>query len=267
MPPETVKLARRDSLAVITVDRPEARNALTPAMISALGQAIESCQPRDVRAVLITGTNGAFCSGADVNDLLGHQEAGGGEDLSRHLRELAGELHQRVILGIRRLEKPVVAAVNGVAAGAGFSLALACDLRLASHNSRFLMAYANIGATADGGSTWLLPRLVGMGRAMEIYTASQPMSAEYARELGLVNQVIPAANFEHHSLEIATRLAQGPTIAFGRVKALFDRSWETTLESQLDAETDAITRIALTNDFQEGIKAFTQKRQPWFQGS
>lgn len=267
MQPETVKLTRRDSLSVITVDRPESRNALTPAMISALGQAIESCQHRDVRAVLITGTGGAFCSGADINDLLSHHETGGGEALSQHLRGLADEFHQRVILGIRLLEKPVVAAVNGVAAGAGFSLALACDLRLASQNSRFLMAYANIGVTADGGSTYLLPRLVGLGRAMEIYTASQPMSAEYAREMGLVNQVIPQANFEQHSLEIATRLAQGPTIAYGQVKALFNRSWDSTLQSQLEAETNAIGQIAFTKDFQEGIAAFTQKRQPWFQGS
>jgi 2-(1,2-epoxy-1,2-dihydrophenyl)acetyl-CoA isomerase len=102
---------------------------------------------------------------------------------------------------------------------------------------------------------------------MEIYTASQPMSAEYAQELGLVNQVIPAANFERHSIEIATRLSQGPTIAYGQVKGLFERSWDSTLEAQLDAETDAISQIALTNDFQEGIKAFTQKRQPWFQGN
>jgi 2-(1,2-epoxy-1,2-dihydrophenyl)acetyl-CoA isomerase len=267
MQPETVKLARMGSLAVITVNRPQTRNALTPDMVSALGQAIESCRHRSVRAVLITGTAGAFCAGADVNDLQGHLEAGGGEALAQHLQALAEELHQRVILGIRRLEKPVVAAVNGVAAGAGFSLALACDLRLASSNARFLMAYANIGVSADGGSTYLLPRLVGMGRAMEIYTASQPMSADYARELGLVNQVIPDAIFERHSLEIAARLAQGPTTAYGQVKALFDRSGDSNLESQLDAEASAIGRIALTRDFQEGIRAFTQKRRPWFQGS
>ena len=267
MDAETIKLTRRDSLAVITLNRPEARNALTPDMISALGQAIQSCQNREVRAVLISGAEGAFCAGADVKDLLAHQEQEGAEAISSHLREMADELHREVILGIRRLNKPVVAAVNGVAAGAGFSLALCCDLRLASSNARFLMAYANIGVTADGGSTYMLPRLVGMGKAMEIYTASQPMSAEYAQELGLVNQVIPAANFERHSIEIATRLSQGPTIAYGQVKGLFERSWDSTLEAQLDAETDAISQIALTNDFQEGIKAFTQKRQPRFQGN
>lgn len=256
-----------DALAVITLNRPETRNALGPSMISDLGAALHSCQRSDVRAVLITGTDGAFCSGADLKDLVSRQEEAGAEGLSQYLRSLADDLHRGVILAIRQLEKPVVAAVNGVAAGAGFSLALACDLRLVSSSARFLMAYANIGCTADGGSTYMLPRLVGLGKAMEIYTASQPMSAEYAQELGLVNQIIPAETFERHSLEIASRLAQGPTAAYARVKALFNASWDSSLEAQLDAETLAIGQIALTQDFQEGIKAFTQKRQPWFQGN
>ena len=186
--------------------------------------------------------------------------------MSRHISGLADALHREVIIAIRRLEKPVVAAINGVAAGAGFSLALACDLRVASSSSRFIMAYANIGCTADGGSTFMLPRLVGAGKAMEIYMASQPIGAEYALELGLVNQVCPTDNFDRHALETATRLAQGPTVAYGRVKALFDRSWENDLESQLAAETEAISNITATGDFQEGIRAFTQKRIPWFQG-
>ena len=143
---------------------------------------------------------------------------------------------------------------------------LACDLRIASSNARFLMAYANIGATADGGSTYLLPRLVGAGKAMDIYLASQPLSAESALEMGLVSQVCPAEDLDRHALETAMRLAQGPTLAYGRVKALFDRSWEADLVTQLDAETEAISGISLTSDFQEGIRAFADKRSPWFQG-
>ena len=266
MTSERVRLSKQGTLAVITLDRPEARNALSPDMVADLGKALQYCQRPDVRAVLITGTGNAFCSGADVKDFVQVLDEEGPEALSEHLRRLANMLHQDVILPIRQLEKPVVAAVNGVAAGAGFSLALACDLRLASNNARFLMAYANIGATADGGSTYLLPRLVGLGKALEIYTASQPLSAEYASELGLVNQVIPAANFERHSLEIATRLSQGPTTAYGRVKALFNQSWDNTLDVHLKAETEALSEIGLTRDFQEGIRAFSQKRQPWFQG-
>ena len=263
---QRVNFSRKASLGVITLDRPEARNALTADMIGDMAEALNACRHPEVRAVMITGSDGAFCSGADVRDFGEHLEQGGPEGLSQHLHTLADALHRQVIIPIRRLEKPVVAAVNGVAAGAGFSLALACDVRVAASNARFLLAYANIGCTADGGSTYMLPRLVGMGKAMEIYLANQPIGAEYARELGLVNQVFPAESFDRHALETADRVAQGPTLAIGRVKALFDRSWGSDLESQLDAETDTISDIALTGDFQEGIRAFTQKRPPWFQG-
>ena len=266
MPSSKVDFTRKDSLAVITLNRPEARNALSPDMVADLGKIIADCRRPEVRALMLTGTGGAFCAGADVKDFVESLEGEGPEGLSQHLRQLAGDLHRDIIMGIRRLEKPVIAAVNGVAAGAGFSLALCCDLRVASADSRFIMAYAGIGCTADGGSTYMLPRLVGLSKAMEIYMASQPIGAQYARELGLVNQVCPAENFDRHALEMATRLAQGPTAAYGRVKALFDNSWAASLEEQLDAETDAISNIVFTGDFQEGIRAFTQKRMPWFQG-
>ncbi len=261
-----VQLERKGSLAVIRLNRPEARNALSPEMVSELGNAIKSCRGGDTRAVLLTGTDGAFCSGADVREFSQQLDDGGQEGLSDHLRELADTLHRDVVMGIRRLDKPVVAAINGVAAGAGFSLALACDIRVASSDARFLLAYANIGCTADGGSTYMLPRIVGQGRAMEIYLARQPIGAQYALELGLVSQVFEAGHFERHAMETADRLAQGPTRAYGRVKALFDGSWDSDLATQLDAETDAIADIGLTRDFQEGIRAFSQKRQAWFQG-
>jgi 2-(1,2-epoxy-1,2-dihydrophenyl)acetyl-CoA isomerase len=182
------------------------------------------------------------------------------------LRVLADTFHRDVVLAIRRLDKPVIASVNGIAAGGGFSLALACDVRIASDNARFLMAYAGIGATADGGSTYLLPRIVGSAKAMELYLSDQPATAQRALELGLVNQVFPAAELDSSVLELASRLAQGPTIAYGRVKAMFDSSWDASLATQLDSETDFISGITLTADFQEGIKAFTEKRRPRFQG-
>ena len=266
MPSDHIDFTRKDSLAVITLNRPEARNALTPEMVADLGRIVNDCARPDVRAVMLTGTEGAFCAGADVKNFVDSLEDGGPEVLSQRLHKLADSLHHNIVMGIRRLEKPVVAAVNGVAAGAGFSLALCCDVRVASADARFIMAYAGIGCTADGGSTYMLPRLVGLGRAMEIYMASQPIGAEYARELGLVNQVCPAEGFDRHALETAMRLAQGPTIAYGRVKAMFENSWGASLEEQLDAETEAISNIVFTNDFQEGVKAFTQKRMPWFQG-
>lgn len=263
---DQILFSKQNNLAVITLNRPEAYNALTPDMIADLGKSVQSCNSPDVRAVLITGAGGAFCSGADVKVFASQLEEGGPEALALHLRELAGMLHREVVLTIRRLGKPVVAAIDGVAAGGGFSLMLSCDYRLASANARFLMAYANIGATADGGSTYLLPRLVGQGRAMEIYLASQPISAESALAMGLISQVCPAGELDRHALETATRLAQGPTLAYGRVKALFEASWDSGLERQLDAETEAISNIGLTGDFQEGVRAFTEKRRPQFQG-
>jgi 2-(1,2-epoxy-1,2-dihydrophenyl)acetyl-CoA isomerase len=253
-------------VGIITLNRPEARNALSTEMFNDLAEAIRSCRSPDVRAVLITGSGEAFCAGADVRQFDNRLEDGGPQGISSHLREAADGFHKHVILEIRRLEKPVVAGVNGVAAGGGFSLMLSCDLRVASESARFLMAYAGIGAAADGGSTYLLPRLVGASRAMELYLASQPINAQAALAMGLVSQVFPADGFGGHALETAVRLAQGPTKAYGRVKAMMDRSWQNSLEDQLDLETSAMADIALTSDFQEGIKAFAGKRRPWFQG-
>jgi 2-(1,2-epoxy-1,2-dihydrophenyl)acetyl-CoA isomerase len=267
--PSHIKLTRHPSgegLAAITLDRPDARNALTAQMLAELGRALESCRSPQVRAVLLTGAGEAFCGGADVKDQVRHLDQGGPEALSRHLQEMAGALQREVILPIRRLEKPVVAGVNGVAAGAGFSLMLACDYRVASESARLLLGYGGVGLPPNGGTTWLLPRLVGSARALEVYLAPQPISAQRALELGLVNQLCPAQGFDHHAMEIATRLAQGPTAAYGRAKALFEASWGNGLESQLDAENAAIGEVALTRDFQEGLRALTQKRRPWFQG-
>ena len=261
-----IQFSKSGNVGVIRLNRPEARNALTIQMIQDLRSAVNSCRSKEVRSVLLTGSGDAFCAGADVKDFVAHLENGGPEGLSQHVEETAGLLHCEVVLGLCRLEKPVVAAINGVAAGAGFSLMLACDIRIASSSARFLMAYANIGATADGGSTYLLPRLVGTAKAMEIYLANQPMSAQVAQEIGLVSQVCPPEELDRHAQETAMRLAQGPTLAYGRVKDLFQRSWAAQLEDQLDAETQEISNIALTRDFQEGIRAFTDKRQPWFQG-
>ena len=263
---ESIKFHISGAVGIITLNSPETRNALTPEMIDKIGQAVEACASPKVRAVLLTGAGGAFCAGANVRDLVAKLEEGEPDGIAHGIRELADALHGQVVLPLRRLPKPVVAGINGAAAGAGFSLSLAADLRVAAQSSRFLMAYANIGAPADGGSTWLLPRLLGTGRAMELYLASQPIGAPRALELGLVSQVCPDDELDRHALETATRLASGPTIAYGRVKELYERSWNSTLESQLDAETEAFAKIALTRDFQEGIKAFADRRQPWFQG-
>ena len=266
MSPSNIKFEKMDGVGIITLDRPESRNALTLEMVAEMGEAIQACKRPDVRAVLLTGAGGGFCSGADLKFVLESLGDGGPDGLQEYIRTLANDLHTKVVLELRRLEKPVVAAINGVAAGAGFSLTLGCDLRVAANSARFLMAYANIGAPADGGSTYLLPRLVGAGRAMELYLASQPTSAQAALEMGLVTQVVADDDLQRHAMETAVRLAKGPTAAYARVKALFESSWENDLAAQLDAETQAFADICLTADFQEGIKAFTERRQPRFQG-
>ena len=263
---ESINFEKMDGVGIITMNRPESRNALIPEMVAEMGEAIQACKRADVRAVLLTGAGGGFCSGADlksVTESLGNADQ---EGLQEYIRSLADDLHHKVVLEFRRLEKPVVAGINGVAAGAGFSLTLGCDIRVAANSARFLMAYANIGAPADGGSTYLLPRLVGAGRAMELYLASQPTSAQAALEIGLVTQVVEDEALHRHAMEFAVRLAQGPTTAFGRVKALFDQSWDNDIATQLDAETATFVDICLTADFQEGIQAFTERRQARFQG-
>ena len=261
-----VNLSNKGAVGIITLNRPEARNALNPKMFQELSSAIQGCRDPDMRAVIITGSGGSFCAGADVKDFVNQLENSGPEGLHEHLKHLADTFHREIIIPIRQLDKPVIASIDGAAAGAGLSLALACDLRVASDSARFLMAYANIGATADGGSTYLLPRLIGTARAMELYLSDQPIGAQRALDLGLLNQVFPTAELERSTLELAARLSQGPTVAYGRVKALFDSSWDATLAGQLDAETEYISNITMTADFQEGIKAFAEKRSPRFQG-
>ena len=263
---ELVNLSNIGAVGIITLNRPEARNALNPKMFQELSSAIQDCRNPDMRAVIITGSGGSFCAGADVKDFVNQLENSGPEGLHEHLKHLADTFHREIIIPIRQLDKPVIASIDGVAAGGGLSLALACDLRVASDSARFLMAYANIGATADGGSTYLLPRLIGTARAMELYLSDQPIGAQRALDLGLLNQVFPTAELERSTLELAARLAQGPTVAYGRVKALFDSSWDATFAGQLDAETEYISNITMTADFQEGIKAFAEKRSPRFQG-
>ena len=260
-----VRLEKSEGVATITLDRPEVRNALSPGMLDELAAALEDCRDPEIRAVVLTGAGGAFCSGGDVKGFTDNLRQGP-EHLSAHLRGVADRFHRDVVLAIRTLPKPVIASIGGVAAGGGFSLALACDLRLASQNARFFMAYANIGATADGGSTYFLPRLLGPTLAMEVYLMNQPISAQRALEIGLVNRVVPPEELEKHTTELATRLAAGPTVAYGKVKAMMDAAWTSDLASHLDEESRALSDIALTRDLQEGITAFVEKRAPEFRG-
>ena len=263
---QKVKFQLEHGVGRITLNDPEEHNTLSPQMMEELSKALDRCDDEGVRVVVITGSKGYFCSGIDVKELYQTLKEEGAQELSSHLRCLTDQLHQGIIAKIRQLSKPVIASVNGVAAGAGLGLSLACDLRIAAEDARFLLGYSNIGATANGGITYYLPRLVGAGCAAELFLLNQPISAQRALEVGLVNRLVPAQELERHTMELAVRLASGPTLAYGRVKSLMDHAWTAELNSQLTQEDQAFSEMALTGDLQEGITAFVEKRLPKFKG-
>lgn len=247
------------------MNKPEKRNALDKMMIEELSDALDKASSQTVRSVLITGKGGSFCSGADVSTFYEKLD-GDPTILEQYISELADMLHHSVIEKIYRLDKPVVAGINGVAAGAGMSLSLACDLRICSQSSRFVMAYSQIGCTADGGSTFFLPRIVGLAKAKELYLMNSPISAEYALDIGLVNQMVTDSSFDRHCLELGLRLSEGPTKAIGSTKKLFNQSFHNELNDQLNSETQAICEISRSKDFRNGVQSFIEKKRTWFQG-
>ena len=218
----------------------------------------------EVRAVLITGEGRAFCAGADLKRALG----GAASPEAIHSTAMAGarELHH-TISSLRRMAKPVLCAVNGVAAGAGVSLALAGDIIWAADDARFKLAYTAIGLSPDGGSTYFLPRAVGPTRALELLLTNRELDAERALHLGIVSRVVPAADLTDAARELAAELAAGPTRAFAEAKALVHRSLGQSLETQLEDERQAVGRSSRTSDLIEGVMAFVQKRPPKFRGA
>jgi 2-(1,2-epoxy-1,2-dihydrophenyl)acetyl-CoA isomerase len=250
-----------DGIATVTLNRPEVFNALDAQLARELHDAIiASSEDEAVRVVVLTGTGRAFCAGGDVKGFCDTIDT-----IGAHVKRLTTELHGAVSRMIR-MPKPVISAVNGVAAGGGMSLALAGDLILATASARFTMAYTQIGASPDGSSTFTLPRLVGVKRALELTLLNPVLSAQEAKEWGIVNRVYPDDAFQAEVQTIATQLAQGPTLAYGRTKALLYSSTSETLETQMEYETLHIAASGKTADFREGVFAFAEKRQPSFQG-
>ncbi|MDH5752292.1 MAG: enoyl-CoA hydratase-related protein [Deltaproteobacteria bacterium] len=260
---QTIILRQEDSLAELHFNRPESYNALDSVMARELNDALEKVAGDDsCRALLVTGTGPAFHAGGDVKSF---HDAAAGEGTARFIERLVGGFHDAVTRLVR-LPKPTVAAVNGVAAGAGFSLAMGCDLVLACEEALFTCAYSRIGVSPDGSLSYHLPRLVGYHRAMELYLENRVLSAGEALEWGLVNRVLPAANFLETARQQARALAEGPTAAFARAKELFLGSLFHGLEEQLELEARGIVDSAGTDDSREGIKAFMEKRPPVFKG-
>ncbi len=258
---KTVLFEVTGSVARITLNRPEMFNALNGLMGEELAQSVKKCFAPEIRAVVLTGAGRAFCSGGDLKAM---QEAGR-EKLPQLLSDLT-KLFHRVIMDIRLLPKPVIAAVNGSLGGGGFSLALACDLRFAAEQARFKQAYTSAALCPDGGFTAFLPVMVGLAKASELLFLDSVLDARQAAELGIVNEVFSEDEFRERVATIASNLAAGPTQSFARVKALLNQSLLTQLERQLELERQGMIAASRTEDAYEGIAAFFEKRPPAYQG-
>jgi len=258
---EVVRVERDGAVATIRMNRPERMNAYNVEMGEALLSAVSdaSVDPA-VRCVVLTGTGKAFSAGGDVEFMATFGREGHGKFL-----DLAIRLHA-LTASLRRAPKPVIAAVNGVAAGAGFSMVLACDVAVAAASARFTLGYQNIGLSPDGGMTFFLARALGTQRAMEMTLFSKVLSAEQAASCGLVQQAVPDAEFAGQVAAVAQRIASGPTLAYARAKELYNRALSNPLEAQLEEERQSIARSATTHDFREGVRAFLEKRPPQFEG-
>ncbi|NJN51108.1 MAG: enoyl-CoA hydratase [Gammaproteobacteria bacterium] len=257
----TLMLERDGGVAVLTLNRPGAANTIDKAMAQEfMIAAIECDDDPAIRAVVITGAGSVFCLGGDLKSF-----ANAGESLKSGLKEITAYLHAG-ISRLTRMDAPVIAAVNGTAAGAGFSLAAAADITIAADTASFVMAYTNAGLAPDGSSTYFLPRRIGDRRARELMLTNRMLTAPEALAWGVVNQVVPAADLMKIALAQAHQFAVGPTRAFGAVKMLLNGSFDNGLETQMELEARAIADMSATHDGQEGIMAFAAKRKPVFRG-
>jgi 2-(1,2-epoxy-1,2-dihydrophenyl)acetyl-CoA isomerase len=253
-----VETTREGAVLTITLNRPDVLNAFNTDMHRALAGALKEARDGAVRAVVLTGAGRGFCVGQDLTEF---REAPG--DLGERLR---ANYHPN-IRAIRALEKPVIAAVNGAAAGAGMSLACACDLRVAADSATFVPAFINIGLVPDSGGTYFVTRILGPARAFEWLTAGRRLTAAEAHAWGLVSEVVEADALSSRTGELAAQLADMPTRGIGMTKRLLDGALEATLEEQLEREAQLQAAATQTNDFREGVAAFLEKRPPRFTGS
>lgn len=256
-----VRLERRGAVAHIVLGRPQARNAVSLALCHALREAVTACaEDPAVRAALLRAEGDAFCVGGDLAEF-----AAQGEQRPQHLAALAPVFHaaEQTLMTMRA---PVVVAVQGAAAGAGFSLSLCGDIVLAAESARFTLAYTAIGLSPDGGSTHLLPRLIGMRRTQELMLTNRRLTAAEAQAMGLITEVVPDAELAARAEGLAIKLAEGPTEAYGAVKRLLARTFERDFTAQTDDEGETIARLSGGRDGSEGIEAFLGKRPPAFLG-
>jgi 2-(1,2-epoxy-1,2-dihydrophenyl)acetyl-CoA isomerase len=253
-----VETSREGAVLTITLNRPDVLNAFNGAMHKSLAAALKEARSPEIRAVVITGAGRGFCVGQDLTEF---KEAAG--DIGSRLRET---YHPNVV-AIRALEKPVIAAVNGAAAGAGMSFACACDLRIAADSASFVPAFINIGLVPDSGGSYFVTRILGPARAFEWLTSGRKLSAAEAHGWGLVSEVVETDALGARAAEVAGQLAALPTRGIGMTKRLIDHALNATLERQLEREAQLQTAATQTEDFREGVAAFLEKRPARFSGS
>ena len=252
-----VETARDGSVLTVTLNRPDKLNAFDAATHKAFAAALKAAADAEVRAVVLTGAGRGFCVGQDLAEL---------RDGDRDVAALLRSRWNRHALGLRSLEKPVLAAVNGAAAGAGLSLACACDIRLAASAAVFVPAFVNVGLVPDTGGSWLVPRLLGHARGFEWMTSGRRLDAEEALAWGLVSEVVEGEGVVQRAQERASELAALPTKAIAMTKRLFERAASSRLDDQLELEAQLQLAATRTEDFAEGVAAFLEKREPRFSG-
>jgi 2-(1,2-epoxy-1,2-dihydrophenyl)acetyl-CoA isomerase len=254
-------LKKEDGVATIILNRPKRMNALNPRLITQLNKALErSAKDGAIRALIVTGNGKAFCSGGDVK---GHPAFTTPDPMVR--REFIRN-SQEIILRIQRMKKPVIAAINGFAGGAGLDLALACDMRIGCEESRFSELFIKVGLMPDMGSTYFLSRLIGMAKALEMLLTGDTIDASEALRLGLINRIVPKAGLLKEAKSLANRLGNGPTLAYGFVKSAVYKGWGVSLEDALENERYRKSLLIGTEDVREAVKAFSEKRSPIFKG-
>jgi 2-(1,2-epoxy-1,2-dihydrophenyl)acetyl-CoA isomerase len=255
-----------DRVAVLTMNRPERRNAFSGEMLAGLEKALAIAeQSNDVGCIVLTGAGQGFCSGGDVKGMAESHTGGGGGGLDAAIHRQ--RLQQRATAGrIYQMPKPVIASLPGAAAGAGLSLALACDLRIAADTAVLITAFAKVGFSGDWGGTFFMTQLIGSARARELYYLSDRLSAKEAEQLGLVNRVVSAAALEEETAALAQRIAHGPTVAYRYMKENLNRAVGGDVIECMDLEATHHVHTGLTEDHREAVKAFVAKKPPTFKG-
>ena len=249
-----------NQVAYITLNRPDVFNSFNREMALSLQSILDDCEHNnDVRSIVITGNGKAFCAGQDLKEVTS-------PELNPGFKKILEEHYNPIITRIRAINKPIIAAVNGVAAGAGANIALSCDLVVASNKASFIQAFSKIGLIPDSGGSFFLPRLIGFQKAAALMMLGDKVTAEEAEELGMIFKVISSESFNEEVEKLAVKLANMPTKALGLIKELLNKSITNTLEQQLELEGKLQIKAALSEDYTEGVNAFMEKRKPIFKG-